>query len=99
MLDEARVHQNGHRSGDGDCGLTLQTGAQGLRSHGIFNVGLHVLFAYPAVLARPRAGSITGPDVVCTLIAVSEVVPEKMGGPAVHFTREFPFHTLYDYSY
>ena len=67
-------------SGDGDCGLTLQTGAQGMRSYGIFNVGLHVLFVYPAVLARLRTGLITGEDVIGTLIAVSEVASEKMGG-------------------
>ncbi|KAN0126086.1 dihydroxyacetone kinase [Lactarius tabidus] len=48
-------------SGDGDCGLTLQTGAN-------------------AVLALLRAGSISGEDVVGTLIAVSEVAAEKMGG-------------------
>lgn len=67
-------------SGDGDCGLTLQTGAQGMRPYGIFNVGLHVLFVFPAVLARLRTGSITGEDVVGTLIAVSDVASEKMGG-------------------
>ena len=66
-------------SGDGGCGLTLQTGAQGLRSHGIFQAGIHVLFVYPAVLARLRAGLITGEDVVGTLIAVSEVASKKMG--------------------
>jgi len=48
-------------SGDGDCGLTLQTGAR-------------------AVFARLSSGSISGEDVVGTLIAVSEVAAEKMGG-------------------
>lgn len=33
-----------------------------------------------AVLALLRAGSISGEDVVGTLIAVSEVAAEKMGG-------------------
>jgi len=83
VLDKARVGitRMDTISGDSDCGLTLQTGAQDLRSHGMFNVGLHVLFAYPAVLAHLHAGSITCLDIVCTLIAaISEVVPEKMGG-------------------
>jgi len=61
------------------AGLTLQTGARGLPSHRIFNVGLHVLFIYPAVLAHLRAGSITGEDIVGTP-AVTEVASEKMGG-------------------
>jgi dihydroxyacetone kinase len=34
----------------------------------------------PAVLARLRAGSISGEDVIGALIAVSEVAAEKMGG-------------------
>jgi len=62
----------------GDCGLTFQTGAQGLRSHRLFNVCLHVLFVYPAVLDCLHAGSISDEDVVGTLIAVSEVVSEKI---------------------
>jgi dihydroxyacetone kinase len=33
-----------------------------------------------AVLARLRAGAISGEDVVGSLIAVSEVAAEKMGG-------------------
>ena len=33
-----------------------------------------------AVLARLRAGSISGEDVIGALIAVSEVAAEKMGG-------------------
>jgi hypothetical protein len=44
------------------------------------NVGSYDLFVYIAVLARLRAGSISGDDVVGTLIAVSEVAAEKMGG-------------------
>ena len=67
-------------SGDGDCGLTLQTGAQGMRIPRNIVFSLRVLFVHPAVLARLRAGSITGEDVVGTLIAVSEVASEKMGG-------------------
>ena len=68
-------------SGDGDCGLTLQTGAQGTRSYTEYVTLAYVsLLVYPAVLARLRAGSITGEDVVGTLIAVSEVASEKMGG-------------------
>jgi dihydroxyacetone kinase len=34
----------------------------------------------PAVLARLRAGSISGEDVIGILVAVSEVAAEKMGG-------------------
>jgi dihydroxyacetone kinase len=34
----------------------------------------------PAVLARLRAGSIGGEDIIGALIAVSEVAAEKMGG-------------------
>jgi len=84
--------RQGHNKGDIDipdksffvqeapmAGLTLQTGAQGLPSHRIFNVGLHVLFIYPAVLAHLCAGSITGEDVVGTP-AITEVASEKMGG-------------------
>ncbi|KAI0272604.1 hypothetical protein BC834DRAFT_857521 [Gloeopeniophorella convolvens] len=48
-------------AGDGDCGLTLQTGAN-------------------ALLARLRDGSISGEDVVGTLIAVSEIAADQMGG-------------------
>jgi hypothetical protein len=44
------------------------------------NVGSYYLFVYIAVLARLRAGSINGEDVVGALIAVSEVAAEKMGG-------------------
>lgn len=44
------------------------------------NVGLPALSAHPAVLARLRAGLISGEDVIGCLIAVSEVAAEKMGG-------------------
>jgi hypothetical protein len=44
------------------------------------SIGSHALFVYPAVLARLRAGSISGEDVVGALIAVSKVAAERMGG-------------------
>jgi dihydroxyacetone kinase len=76
-------------SGDGDCGLTLQTGAQGnavsrkcylLTSGSRGSFVFVFVFVHPAVLARLRAGSINGEDVVGALVAVSEVAAEKMGG-------------------
>jgi hypothetical protein len=44
------------------------------------SIGSHTLSVYLAVLARLRAGSISGEDVVGALISVSEVAAEKMGG-------------------
>jgi len=48
-------------AGDGDCGLTLQTGVY-------------------AVLENVRTGKVSGGDVVGSMIAISEVASEKMGG-------------------
>ncbi|GBE86465.1 Dihydroxyacetone kinase 1 [Sparassis crispa] len=48
-------------AGDGDCGLTLKTGAQ-------------------AVLREVQNGNITGEDVVRSVISVSKVAEEQMGG-------------------
>ncbi|KAI0065553.1 dihydroxyacetone kinase, partial [Artomyces pyxidatus] len=48
-------------AGDGDCGLTLQTGAAG-------------------VLQQMKEGNVSSKDVVGSIIAMSEVAAEKMGG-------------------
>lgn len=66
-------------SGDGDCGLTLRTGARGMRSHE-YHLNSLLLTVLLAVLACLRAGSISGEDVIGALTVVSEVAAEKMGG-------------------
>ncbi|KAF9460518.1 Dak1 domain-containing protein [Collybia nuda] len=48
-------------AGDGDCGLTLKTGAE-------------------AVLAKIREGNIKGTDLVGSIITISQVAEEVMGG-------------------
>lgn len=48
-------------AGDGDCGLTLKSGAT-------------------AVLGAIKDGRISGDDVVSSLITISQVAEEQMGG-------------------
>ncbi|KAI0047127.1 dihydroxyacetone kinase 1 [Auriscalpium vulgare] len=59
--NEAEITRMDTIAGDGDCGLTLQNGANG-------------------VLQQLRDGNVSGNDVVGSLIVMSEVAAEKMGG-------------------
>ncbi|EPT00901.1 hypothetical protein FOMPIDRAFT_1023465 [Fomitopsis schrenkii] len=58
---EPEITRMDNIAGDGDCGLTLQDGANG-------------------VLKALQSGSVSGQDVVGSVIAVSKVAEEKMGG-------------------
>ena len=66
-------------AGDGDCGLTLKDGASGEHT-------LDPIYAPHAdpppkgVLKALEQGSITGEDVVGSMIAISKVAEEAMGG-------------------
>ncbi|ESK97846.1 dihydroxyacetone kinase [Moniliophthora roreri MCA 2997] len=61
VKEEPEITRMDNIAGDGDCGLTLKAGAQG-------------------VLSKIDSGSITGKDVVGSIIAISQVAEEAMGG-------------------
>ncbi|KAJ8487387.1 hypothetical protein ONZ45_g14362 [Pleurotus djamor] len=58
---EPEITEMDNIAGDGDCGLTLKSGAQ-------------------AVLDKLADGSITGQDVVRSIIMIAQVAEEAMGG-------------------
>nr|AFO55210.1 dihydroxyacetone kinase [Moniliophthora perniciosa] len=61
VKEEPEITRMDNIAGDGDCGLTLKAGAQG-------------------VLSKIDSGSITGKDVIGSIIAISQVAEEAMGG-------------------
>jgi len=79
-------------SGDGDCGLTLQTGARGMRSYTEYLTLAYMSCSYIQLysLVSARAQSPAR-----TLLVPSSPYPKwrprRWAAPAVHFTREFPF--------
>lgn len=76
---EPEITRMDNIAGDGDCGLTLQDGANGgcgcpndtAREPDVYLIG---------VLKALQSGSVSGQDVVGSVIAVSKVAEEKMGG-------------------
>ncbi|KAF9269147.1 dihydroxyacetone kinase [Marasmius fiardii PR-910] len=61
IKEEPEITRMDSIAGDGDCGLTLKAGAQG-------------------VLSKINDGSISGKDVIGSVIGISQVAEEVMGG-------------------
>ena len=66
-------------AGDGDCGLTLKGGAEGMLRDIQIYVDAYYLY-FQATLDAIKRGLITGSDVLRSVLVISRIAEEKMGG-------------------
>lgn len=80
LLAEGEITDMDKIAGDGDCGLTLSAGASGQLPCHSFHATVADRHESKGVLEVLSQGVIVGDDVVNSMIAISRVAEEKMGG-------------------
>lgn len=81
IKEEPEITRMDNIAGDGDCGLTLKGGAEGKSGYGeSVKIALMIILFVIAVIADIQSGRISGQNVVQSVIAISKIAEEQMGG-------------------
>lgn len=80
LLAEGEITDMDKIAGDGDCGLTLSAGASGQLTIFLSTPWLLDSDGSKGVLEALSQGNVIGDDVVNSMIAISRVAEEMMGG-------------------